>query len=101
LERAVARATCWISGAIFAAYIIAFFRGLTAGSASQRWNEALPDLHDGRSPLTTIAIGAHFVAGGVLPLLGPIQLIGGVRHAVPWLHRWLRRIYVVSAGRTS
>jgi hypothetical protein len=57
LERALLVATCWISGAIFAAYIIAFFGGVTAGSASQRWNEALPGLHD-----------------------GPIQLIGGVRH---------------------
>ncbi|CCV13953.1 DUF2306 domain-containing protein [Mesorhizobium sp. STM 4661] len=57
-----------------------------------------PDLYDGRSLLATAAIGAHFIAGGVLLLLGPVQLIGGVRRAVPWLHRWLGRIYVISAG---
>ena len=91
-------AASWASGAIFAAYILAFFGGVALNGASQRWNEALPGLHDARSPLTTIAIGAHFITGGVLLLLGPIQLIGVVRRAFPGLHRWLGRIYVVSAG---
>ncbi|WP_313324742.1 DUF2306 domain-containing protein [Sphingobium yanoikuyae] len=88
----------WASGAIFATYIIAFFGGAAIGDASQRWNGALPGLYDARSPSINLAIGAHFLAGGVLLLLGPIQLIGGVRRAVPWLHRGLGRIYVLSAG---
>lgn len=91
-------AACWMSGAIFAVYIIAFFGGAALNSAGQRWNEALPGLYDVHSPLTTIAIGAHFVAGGVLLFLGPIQLIGRLRRAVPGLHRWLGRAYVISAG---
>ncbi len=48
--------------------------------------------------LATLAIGSHFITGGVLLLLGPIQLIGGIRRAVPALHRWLGRIYVVCVG---
>lgn len=88
----------WASGAIFAVYIIAFFGGAVIGGAGQRWNGALPGLYAARSPLINIAIGAHFLAGGVLLLLGPNQVIGGGRRAVPWLHRWLGRVYVVSTG---
>ncbi|WP_025293146.1 DUF2306 domain-containing protein [Sphingomonas sanxanigenens] len=91
-------AVSWISGAIFAAYIIAFFGGAALGGAGERWNESLPDLYDGRALATTAAIGAHFIAGGVLLLLGPIQLIGSVRQTIPALHRWLGRVYLVSAG---
>ncbi|WP_245516103.1 DUF2306 domain-containing protein [Ancylobacter aquaticus] len=88
----------WISGAIFAAYIIVFFGGAIAGGAGERWNQALPGLYEVDAPLATLAIGAHFLAGGILLLLGPIQLIGPVRRAAPALHRWLGRLYVISAG---
>lgn len=91
-------AASWISGAIFAAYIVAFFGGVALGGAGERWNESLPDLYDGGALLSTAAIGAHFMAGAVLLLLGPVQLIGSVRRNVPALHRWLGRIYVASAG---
>ncbi|MGF7149011.1 hypothetical protein FHS96_002653 [Sphingomonas zeicaulis] len=91
-------ATSWVSGAIFAGYIITFFGGVALGGAGARWNESLPDLYDGRSLATTVAIGAHFIAGGVLLLIGPIQLIAGVRQRLPTLHRGLGRIYVGSAG---
>jgi hypothetical protein len=91
-------AASWISGAIFATYIIAFFGGTALSGAGEQWNESLPDLYDGRALLPTVAIGAHFMAGGVLLLLGPIQLIGSVRRSVPALHRWLGRTYVFCAG---
>lgn len=88
----------WISGAIFAAYIIGFFGGAALGGAGERWNEALPRLYDGRAWLSTAAIGTHFMAGGVLLLLGPMQLFGSIRRSLPGFHRWLGRIYVTSAG---
>lgn len=88
----------WISGAIFAAYIIGFFGGVALGGSGERWNESLPDLYDGRAWLSTGAIGTHFIAGGILLLLGPIQLFAGVRTTFPAIHRWLGRLYVLSAG---
>lgn len=91
-------AVTWLSGAIFAAYIVAFFGGVAIRGAAERWNESLPGLHDAAAPLATAAIGAHFLAGGILLLLGPIQLIGAVRRRAPAFHRWLGRTYVVSAG---
>ena len=91
-------ASCWISAAIFGAYILLFFGGTALGGANARWNEALPSLYVAGRPLATIAICSHFITGGILLLLGPIQLIGSVRRAVPALHRWLGRLYVLSAG---
>ncbi|EIT72240.1 MULTISPECIES: DUF2306 domain-containing protein [Hydrocarboniphaga] len=91
-------ATTWIAGAVFAAYIVVFFGGVALGGDGERWNESLPGLYDARVPAATVAIGAHFVAGSVLLLLGPIQLIGRLRRSVPALHRGLGRVYVVAAG---
>lgn len=91
-------ATSWISGVVFAAYIVAFFGGTLLAGAGQRWNESLPGLHDPASPLAIIAIGVHFLTGAVLLLLGPVQFIGRLRQRVPALHRGLGRLYVASAA---
>ena len=91
-------AVSWISAALFGAYILAFFGGMALAGAPERWNESLPALHDTATPLATIAIGAHFVTGGILLLLGPIQLIGAIRRRVPAVHRWLGRLYVLAAA---
>ncbi|RYY28556.1 MAG: DUF2306 domain-containing protein [Sphingomonadales bacterium] len=91
-------AASWVSAFIFGAYILAFFGGTALSGTAQRWNESLPALHDPKTPLATIAIGSHFLTGGVLLLLGPIQLIGAIRRAAPAVHRWLGRLYVISAG---
>lgn len=91
-------AATWLSGAIFGAYILAFFGGLALRGSADRWNESLPQLHDAANPLSTVAIGLHFAAGGVLLLLGPVQLIGGIRRRHPALHRGLGRLYLLCAG---
>lgn len=94
-------AVSWLSGVIFAAYILGFFGGTAISGDASRWNEALPDLYDPSSRVSTSAIGAHFLAGSILVLLGPVQLIGRLRRNIPWLHRWLGRIYCASAAATG
>lgn len=91
-------AVSWLSGAIFAAYILGFFGGTAISGRVSRWNEALPDLYDPSSSLSTSAIGTHFLAGSILVLLGPVRLIGRLRRSTPCVHRWLGRIYVASAA---
>ena len=88
----------WVSGAIFGAYILLFFGGSALGGTAARWNESLPGLHAPQTLLANLAIGTHFIAGGALLLLGPIQLAGAIRRGSPALHRWIGRIYVVCAG---
>ncbi|MEM7356412.1 MAG: DUF2306 domain-containing protein [Acidobacteriota bacterium] len=90
-------ATTWISGLLFGLYILAFYvASLSAGNAA-RWNERLPGLYDPDRGAATVGIGAHFAAGGVILILGCVQLLGGVRARYPGLHRWTGRLYVSAA----
>ena len=91
-------AVTWISAAVFGAYIVSFFGGAALRGSPERWNESLPALFDRAGPAGTAAIGAHFIAGGLLLLLGPIQLIASVRRAAPAVHRWLGRGYATAAA---
>jgi hypothetical protein len=87
----------WLSGALFAAYILAFYLGAVPSGALLRWNRTLPIYapHHGGS---MIAIAAHFLTGAILLLLGPVQLIAGIRTRRPAVHRWIGRLYVLAAG---
>ena len=91
-------AASWVSGAIFGAYILLFFGGSAVSGSAARWNESLPGLHDPQTLLANLAIGTHFVAGGALLLLGPLQLSSTLRSGSPRTHRWTGRIYLVAAG---
>ena len=88
-------AVTWVSGAIFGAYIVAFYGG-TLGSI-ETWNATLPKLYERHTPAATLAIGVHFATGGILLLLGPLQLVARVRNAAPAVHRWIGRLYVAAA----
>jgi hypothetical protein len=90
-------AVVWISAAMFGAYIIAFYAGALPAHLPARWNDNLPGLYTPGNFLATLGIAVHFAAGGVILLLGPIQLFGAVRSAWPALHRWIGRVYVLSA----
>ncbi|MFK7907841.1 MAG: DUF2306 domain-containing protein, partial [Chitinophagales bacterium] len=94
-------ATVWGSAVLFGLYILAFyFIALLQGNTAQ-WNEVLPGLYDQETRAATLGIGLHFAAGGIILILGGIQLIERVRLKYPALHRWLGRIYVLSALGTA
>ena len=90
-------ATVWVSALLFGLYILAFyFIALLQGNTAQ-WNEVLPGLYDRQTQAATLGIGLHFAAGGIILILGCIQLIERVRVKYPALHRWLGRVYVLSS----
>lgn len=76
-----------ISASLFGIYIVSIFGGAALRESPEQWNTSLPALFDRAGMAGTVAIGAHFVAGGLLLLFGPVQLIGSVRRAAPALHR--------------
>ncbi|MEM9833175.1 MAG: DUF2306 domain-containing protein [Bacteroidota bacterium] len=87
----------WVSALLFGLYILAFyFIALLQGNTEQ-WNEVLPGLYDKQTRAATTGIGIHFAAGGIILILGCIQLIDPVRLKYPIIHRWLGRLYVLSA----
>lgn len=90
-------ATVWVSATLFGLYILAFYAGALAESDMEAWNEVLPRLYEPTTPAATAGIGFHFAAGGIILVLGCIQLIGAIRTRFPALHRWLGRVYVVAS----
>lgn len=88
----------WLSAAIFGFYILAFYLGAIPGSHMESWNQNLPGLYQKGNSSALIAMSAHLAAGAIVLLLGPIQLMNEVRHRWPRLHRWLGRIYVLTAA---
>lgn len=89
-------ATVWLSTTVFGLYILAFYAGALAEGEMARWNGVLPGLHDPERPVATAGIGLHFAAGGLILVLGWIQLLGRVRKRFPALHRWSGRVYVAA-----
>ncbi|WP_375431825.1 DUF2306 domain-containing protein [uncultured Friedmanniella sp.] len=89
--------TVWVSVTLFGAYILAYYAGAIAHRDLPAWNAVLPRLYEPTTPAATIAIGLHFFAGGVILVLGCVQLITRVRQRYPAVHRVLGRVYVTAS----
>ncbi|GAB4013928.1 DUF2306 domain-containing protein [Spirosoma migulaei] len=88
--------TVWVSAGLFGLYILAFYASALYEGQAERWNKMLPRLYESGTATATTGIGVHFAAGGIILILGSIQLIDSVRTRFPALHRWLGRLYVLS-----
>lgn len=93
--------TVWGSALLFGVYILAFYFIALLKGDTEVWNKVLPGLFDNQSQTATISIGIHFAAGGIILILGCIQLVEKIRLKYPAVHRWLGRIYVLAALMTS
>lgn len=87
----------WASAFIFGLYILAFYARHFFQGNYEQWNKLLPGLYDSTTRLATIGMGLHFIAGGIILILGPIQLVERVRKMYPTFHHWAGRLYVGSA----
>src|SRR5262245_40239681 len=90
-------AVVWLSAGIFGIYIIAFYGGAIPAATLQDWNATLPGLCDARTPEASVGIGAHFFAGAVLLVLGPVQLVKQIRNRWLQVHKWMGRVYAFAA----
>jgi hypothetical protein len=88
----------WLSCGMFGLYILIFYAGALLSGSASRWNGVLPGLYTASSAASTVGIGVHFAAGGVILALGFMQLLNAIRDRVPAVHRWLGRIYVAAAA---
>jgi len=94
-------ATVWISAILFGLYILFFYAAALFQDDMARWNGVLPDLYNEENRTATLSIGLHFAAGGIILILGSIQLITEVRNRFPNVHRWIGRIYVAASLLTA
>ena len=90
-------ASSWLSAAVFGAYILAFYIFAIPAHLSS-WNDNLPGLYEKGNTSALIAMSTHLLAGAIILVLGPIQLMSSVRQRWPALHSWLGRVYVLTAG---
>lgn len=90
-------AVIWVSSAIFGAYIFIHYGGAVPAQTMEDWNATLPKVYEANTPAASAGIGLHFLAGAVLLLLGPVQLIGAIRAKAPAVHRWIGRVYATAA----
>ena len=88
--------TVWVSAGLFGLYILTFYASALYAGNLARWNQVLPRLYEPGTTTATSGIGLHFAAGGIILVLGSIQLLDSVRVRFPALHRWLGRLYVLS-----
>lgn len=85
----------WGSCFIFGLYILANYAAAYSENDLSRWNNVLPEIYDPSQPQASMGIGLHFAAGGLILVLGGIQLIGSIRRRYPRLHHWIGRLYIL------
>lgn len=91
----------WISAGLFGLYILAFYLGAIPHQHLSAWNDNLPGVYQPGNIVALVAMGAHLAAGGIILVLGPIQLIDRIRRAAPRVHRHIGRVYVVTSVVTG
>lgn len=88
--------TVWCSAGLFGLYILAYYAASLYAGNGNRWNEMLPGLYSKEAAAPTLGIGLHFAMGGIILLLGSIQLVDKLRNRFPVFHRWTGRVYVTA-----
>ena len=84
----------WISSTIFGLYILANYAAAYFENDLLRWNNVLPEIYDPSQPQASVGIGLHFAAGGLILVLGGMQLIDSIRSNYPRVHHWTGRLYI-------
>jgi hypothetical protein len=93
--------TVWTSAALFGLYILAFYAAALYEDQMDRWNKILPRLYEQGTTAATSGIGLHFAMGGIILVLGSMQLVDSIRIRYLNFHRWVGRIYVVASLLTA
>lgn len=91
----------WVSALLFGLFILSFYFVALLKGNQEQWNQVLPDLYETGTPTATVSIGIHFAFGGIILVLGCIQLLPVIRQKYLKLHRWLGRIYVFASLATA
>ncbi len=82
---------------IFVAYIVAFYGGTVLHGTTGTWAKSLTHGLEPGDGIGNVALSAHLAFAAVITAAGPLQLVPAVRMRMPSLHRWIGRVYVVTA----
>src|SRR5579863_10344703 len=85
-------------GQVVFAFAVASFYGLTAARGDwQAWSKFMPHGYMPGQPMGNGVAAMPVFSAAIIILAGALQLIPHVRNRFPVFHRWLGRIYVVTA----
>lgn len=87
----------WLSTLLFGLYILLTYGLSWVTGNLELWNGGLLQTYVPDSPAATNGMAVHFLGGGILLVLGNIQLLATVRHRYPAFHRWTGRLYAAMA----
>ena len=82
---------------IFAFYILSFYGKSTITGNFERWNNVLPHGYVDGDWKGNLVVGIHVLLAAILTIGGPLQIFPLTRRKMPTFHRWLGRIYVITA----
>jgi hypothetical protein len=88
-------ASVWLSCLLFGLYILGFYAQALITDDLLRWNTVLPGLYNKSNPVATGGIGIHFLGGGIVLILGSIQLVPILREKLPRFHRIIGSLYII------
>ncbi|GAB3956474.1 DUF2306 domain-containing protein [Spirosoma harenae] len=95
-------ATTWLAVAIvgqwlFGLYILLFYGKTTITGDFDRWNKVLPHGYVEGDWKGNLVVGSHILLAAILVIGGPLQLMPQIRRHFPRFHRWVGRLYVITA----
>jgi tetratricopeptide (TPR) repeat protein len=101
-----AAARFWFVAALMGQLVFAFavgsFYGLTAARGDwQAWTKFMPHGYMPGHAMGNFAAAMHVFSAAIVILAGMLQLTPQIRNRFPVFHRWLGRIYVVTAFTLS
>lgn len=87
-----------VAGQLLFAFAIASFYGLTAARGDwQAWNRRMMHGHAAGDGAGNFVVAMHLLSAVVIILAGALQFVPQVRDRFPAVHRWIGRMYMLSA----
>ncbi len=86
---------------LFALYVAILYGGAALRGDFARWNAVMTHGHVPGHGAGNAATAVHLLAAAVIMASGALQLLPGLRAALPRLHRWNGRLYLATAVAAS
>jgi tetratricopeptide (TPR) repeat protein len=91
-----------MTGQLVFAFTVWSFYGLTAARGNwQAWNKFMPHGYIAGQTMGNIVVRMHIFSAAIIIFAGALQIIPQIRNRFPIFHRWLGRIYMLTAFTLS
>ncbi len=82
---------------IFGFYVVSVYLVSTFKGDFEKWNTVLPKGYIAGDWKGNLLVGIHVILAAIMVIGGPLQFIPQIRERFRTFHRWLGRVYVVTA----